>query len=54
VIKQEYLKIVRRRGLFWTAIGLTLLVAVGMTVTSLIVHDANPSNYDGGRDLLAP
>ncbi|MEX0992845.1 MAG: hypothetical protein WDZ37_02510 [Solirubrobacterales bacterium] len=52
MIKQEYLKIVRRRGLFLTAVILTTVVAIAVIVMSLVVHGSKPQEYTGGKELL--
>ena len=52
MIRQETLKILRRRGLAWTALGLSLLGAVAVIVTDVIVREARPDSYISGAELL--
>lgn len=52
MIKQEILKIVRRRGLFGTALAVTIAVPIVVIVVDLILHGSRPESYSGGNDLL--
>lgn len=52
IVRQEILKIRRRRGLFWSAIGLTFLVPVIIVVVDLVLRDARPGSYVAGVELL--
>jgi hypothetical protein len=52
VIRQEFLKIVRRRGVYATGVILTTLAAVGVIVVALIAHGNETLSYEGGREVL--
>ena len=52
VIRQETLKIIRRRGLAWTAFGLALLGSIAVLVTYFVVREVRPEDYTSGVDAL--
>jgi ABC-type transport system involved in multi-copper enzyme maturation permease subunit len=51
MVVQEILKIVRRRGMFWSALGVPLFAAVAVIVINLILRSTG-DNYIGGREFL--
>jgi len=51
MLRQEVLKIVRRRGMYWSFVGLCLAAVVGVLVTALVVR-ATGRDSVSGRDLL--
>jgi ABC-type transport system involved in multi-copper enzyme maturation permease subunit len=52
MIVQEILKIMRRRGMFWSACAIPLVAVVAVLVIDLIIRANNSDNYIGGQDLL--
>lgn len=52
MIRQETLKIIRRRGLAWTAFGLALLGSIAVLVTYFVVREVRPEDYTSGVDAL--
>ncbi len=52
MIIQEILKIVRRRGMFWSACAIPVVAAIAVIVINLIVRANNTDNYLGGKDFL--
>lgn len=52
LMRQETLKIVRRRGLAWTAFGVSLFAAVAVLITYVVVHEVRPASYTAGSEAL--
>jgi hypothetical protein len=52
MLVQEILKIVRRRGMFWSYIGITAGAVLAIVVTSVVLEVAGADDRLGGRDFL--
>ena len=52
MLSSELAKVRGRRGTFWTAIGLPLLVSIVTLVVLLVLKDAKPESYESGKNAL--